>query len=147
MQRPSKFTGPITPEELEEVFGWALMHPDAVLIERQVVNAFSGGGIIVPEKIRRDRQTGAPQGYIIQMGAEAKEKLDERLASIGRPPIKPGDRVTFSIMAPKAAGLVDDNGHPILPGFSESAYAGVEFIHWSDVMGYVPKEKLKKQLD
>ena len=145
MVRPEKFgTGPVTPEELEEVFGFVLMVDYAFLVERAVPPE-QVGLLHLPDSVRRDRQTGATGGEIIQMGPEAEQALNERLQKMGKGPIKVGDRIMFSLYAPKPLGLIDpDTGMPILPGFDSSAYAGIELIHKEDVLGWIPKERLKR---
>lgn len=143
----SKFSGPITPEELDEVFGFIMANDYGVLIERQAPKENIGNsGLIVPNHVVRDRQTGSPVGTVIQVGRVAQEELDKKLSRLGTT-LQPGDRVTFQVYAPVPAGLIDpDTGHPILPGLSQSRYACVEIVHYDSVIGfYIPKERRNKK--
>ena len=142
MNRPAKYTTDrITPEELEEVFGWALAHEEALLLERIAPRAQIGtSNLIVPDSVRRDRQTGSTGGSIIQIGAVALEELNKRLASSGKK-VEIGGVVSFSYAAPVDLGLLDDSGHPMMSGHSDSPYAGLCVLNYMDVIGYYSKKR------
>lgn len=136
-----KYSGPVTPEEIDEVFGWVLTRPDCLVIER-VPPKEQVGSIIIPDRQRLLRQTGSSFGTVIQIGREAEENLNNRLSAANRK-IKVGDWLSFSIAAPLPIGFLDSSGLPMLPGFDTSRYACVELLQWNDVVGHVPKEKIK----
>lgn len=144
MKRDEKYgSSPITPQELEEVFGWCLAHDEAVLIERVAPKASVGtSGLILPEGSRRDRQTGSTAGVVIQIGQTAETELNEKLGRFGKQ-IEIGGIVSFSYAAPVDLGLLDDYGLPMLSGVSESPYAGLSLINYRDVLGYYSKKKPK----
>lgn len=138
------YSGPVTPEELDEVFGFTLIDPRALLIERIMPPEQTRGGIIIPNDTRKDRQTGAMQGIIIQIGADAKVALDEGLKRAGKQyESQPGDRVAFPVYAGQPAGLME-NGFNIQSGFDKSRYSGVEIIEINDVRGHTPKHRLQQ---
>src|SRR5688572_5512569 len=125
MNRPKKYEDqPITPEEIEEVFGWSLTNEEAFLLERIAPKSITNSGIIIPEHIKRDRQTGSTGGVIVQVGHVAEEEMNKKLSRVGKK-VAPGGMVTFSYAAPVDIGLLDENGMPMLSGFSESPYAGL----------------------
>lgn len=130
-----EFTGPVTPAEIQEVFRWKLLNPDAILLERVGPKDTIGESkLIVPNAVKASRKTGGTAGRIIQIGKNAKTNLEELAGS----EVKPGDTVTFSVYAPQPAGFTDKYGNPILPGFSDSRYACVEILHYKDVIGHIP---------
>lgn len=142
MNRPDKYKDKmISPEELEEVFGWTLAHTEALLLER--VGPKSGtqdSRIIVPDKVKVDRQTGSTGGSIIQMGETAEEELNKRLARAGKK-IEIGGLVSFSYAAPVDLGLLDENYMPMMSGMSDSPYAALCLLNYADVLGYYSKKR------
>lgn len=144
MNRPAKYiTDRITPEELEEVFGWALAHEEAILMERIAPKEQIGDSrLIVPDHVRRDRQTGSTGGSIIQIGRIAEEELNKRLERSGKK-VEIGGVVSFAYAAPVDLGLLDDTGHPMMAGISKSPYAAICLINYVDVLGYYSKSRFK----
>jgi co-chaperonin GroES (HSP10) len=136
------YSGPVTPEELDEVFGWVLTQPDCLLVDRVPLKENTAGGILLPEGVRRSRQTGSTFGTIIQIGKDAEEALNDRLSAANRK-VAPGDRVSFSVYAPLPVGFLDSNDQPILPGFDSGRYACLELLKWLDVVGHVPKDRIR----
>lgn len=144
MQRPEKFgEGPISSEELEEVFGFILTNEEAILVDRIGPKASSGSSIIIPKHTKEDYKTGATAGIIIQIGSKAQEAFDEKLKAAGKH-FEIGGLVTFSYAAPVDPGLITDNGLPIQSGFTDSPYAGLGVLHYRDVIGYLPKERAQR---
>lgn len=139
----SKYTGPITPDELDEVFGFIMANDHGVLIEREAPKTNIGNsGLVLPGSVVKDRQTGSPVGTVIQIGRIAQEELDKKLARFGTT-LKPGDKVSFQVYAPVPAGLLDpETGLPIQPGISDSRYACVEIVHYDSILGFqIPKSR------
>lgn len=144
MTEIKKYSGPVTPAELDEVFGFVLLDPKAILVDR-IRPPDKVGSIFVPDHVQAQRQTGATQGTIIQLGSDAKSYLDEMLKKVGKTyGATPGDRVSFPVYAPQPAGLMQD-GFNILPGMDESRYACIEIIEMRDVRGLTPASKLKER--
>ncbi len=127
----------VTPGELEDVFGYLLAGENTILIDLELPPD-TIGGITIPQEYRKDRQTGATNGVIIQITDKAKEDLESRPFLKARNIcVKPGDVVLFSVMAPMPAGLSVD-GLPVLPT-DKNRYSGVSIIHSHDVTGFISK--------
>ena len=110
--------GPITANELFEIFDFRPIHADCIVVDRER-SPDKTAGIYVPNAVRQDHQTGSPKGRVVWIGPRAEEGINSRIKECGYDDkILVGDIVLFGVMHPQPANLAF-NGQSIVIGLDE----------------------------